>query len=353
MSKRLQPEVIVPQLVTPVILSGGGGTRLWPLSRPERPKQFLPLAEERTLLQVTAARVRDAARYDLPLLVANARHGDAIDTQLAEIGCVPQAILLEPCARNTAPALAVAALALAPDAIMLVMPSDHVIERPDALHDAVAAALPFAQADWLITFGITPTHPEIGYGYIKLAEPLDPHVHRVQRFIEKPARPAAEAMLAEGGYAWNGGIFLFRAGALLHALERFAPDVLNQARAAMESARRNGNRITPDEAAFGACPSESIDYAVMEKADRVAVVPVELGWSDVGSWDALYDLGPRDALGNAVRGETKLLDVSGCLVRSDGVRVSMLGVSDLIVVATADEIMIMPRGRSQDVKKLA
>jgi mannose-1-phosphate guanylyltransferase len=318
------------QRVTPVILSGGGGTRLWPLSRPDRPKQFLPLAEERTLLQVTAARVGDQARYAAPLLVANARHADAIDAQLAEIDCTPHAILLEPCARNTAPAIALAALAVAPDAVLLVMPSDHVIERPDALHAAVDAALPFAQEGWLITFGITPTHAETGYGYIKLAEPLDPHVHRVERFVE----------------------ILLRASAFLEALEQFAPEVVAQARRALDGADRSGGRITPDEAAFAACPSDSIDYAVMEKADRVAVVPVDLGWSDVGSWDALYELGPRDDAGNVARGQVQLLETSGCLVRSDGARVSMLGVSDLIVVATGDEIMILPRGRSQEVKKL-
>jgi len=342
----------ISPLVTPVILSGGGGTRLWPLSRPERPKQFLALAEERTLLQVTAARVADPSRYTPPLLVANARHADAIDAQLAEVGCSAEAIVLEPCARNTAPAIALAALAVAPEAVLLVMPSDHVIERPEALHEAVAAALPFARSDWLITFGITPSHAETGYGYIKLAEPLDPHVHRVERFIEKPLRPAAEAMLAEGGYAWNGGIFLFRAGAYLDALGRFAPAVLEQARVAMAGAARDGDRIVPEEAAFAASPSDSIDYALMEKADRVAVVPVDLGWSDVGSWDALHELGPRDSAGNLVRGPANLLETSGCLIRSDGARISMLGVSDLIVVATADEIMIMPRGRSQDVKKL-
>jgi mannose-1-phosphate guanylyltransferase len=268
------------------------------------------------------------------------------------MGCQPQAVLLEPCARNTAPAIALAALALAPDAVLLVMPSDHVIERPEALHAAVDAALPFAQDGWLITFGITPTHAETGYGYIKLAEPLDPHVHRVERFVEKPLRPAAEAMLAEGGYAWNGGIFLFRASAFLNALDRFAPTVLAQARAAFDGAERAGGRIAPEQVAFEACPSVSIDYAVMEKADRVAVVPVDLGWSDVGSWDALYDLGPSDNAGNVVRGRAQLQETSGCLVRSDGARISMLGVSDLIVVATADEIMILPRGRSQDVKKL-
>lgn len=339
-------------LVTPVILSGGGGTRLWPLSRPDKPKQFLAVAGQRTMLQETAARVADRALYGPPIVVANQAHAAAVEEQLAEIGCLPSALVLEPCARNTAPAITLAALAVQPEAVLLVMPSDHVIDKPEVLHAAVAAALPFAGAGWMITFGITPTHAETGYGYIKLAEPLDPHVHRVERFIEKPLRPAAEAMLAEGGYAWNGGIFLFKASAYLDALLRYAPAVLDHARAAIDQARRDGARLLPEPAAFAACPSDSIDYAVMEKAERVAAAPVDLGWSDVGSWDALYELGPHDVAANLVHGPARLVETSGCLVRSDGARVSLLGVSDLIVVATGDEIMILPRGRSQEVKRL-
>ncbi|HEV2568153.1 mannose-1-phosphate guanylyltransferase/mannose-6-phosphate isomerase [Sphingomonas sp.] len=341
------------QRVVPVILSGGGGTRLWPLSRPDKPKQFLVLASEQTMLQATAARTADRTRYAPPLIVANAAHADEIEGQLQAIGCGPQAIILEPVARNTAAAIALAALSASAEAILLIMPSDHVIAKPEALHEAVAAGLPFAEQDWLVTFGVTPTHAETGYGYIKLAEPLDPRVHRVERFIEKPLRPAAESMLAEGGYAWNGGIFLFKAGALLQALAELAPQVLAQAREALEAAVTTGVRIQPQAEAFAACPSESIDYAVMEKAGKVAVVPVDLGWSDVGSWDALYDLGPRDPAGNLIKGAARLVDTSNCLVRSEGPRVSMLGVSDLIVIATGDEILIMPRGQSQEVKRLS
>ncbi len=339
-------------LITPVILSGGGGTRLWPLSRPAKPKQFLPLACDQTMLQVTAARVGDRLRYAPAMIVASQAHADEIEAQLAGAGCAPGAIVLEPAGRNTAPAIALAALAADPGAVLLVMPSDHVIEREEAFHQAVATALPLAQDGWLVTFGIEPTHAETGFGYIKLAEVLGEGVHRVDRFIEKPDRETAEGMLAAGGHAWNGGIFLFRADAYLGALATQAPDILAAAQRAMAAAARKGVRIAPEREAFLASPSDSIDYAVMEKAPRVAVVPVDLGWSDLGSWDALYDLGPLDEAGNRTGGATRLIETTNSLVRGEGIRVSMLGVSDLIVIATPDEVLILPRGRSQEVKRL-
>lgn len=349
--KRWLPDMS-DRLITPVILSGGGGTRLWPLSRPEKPKQFLALTAEETMLQVTARRVADRSRYAAPLIVASQAHADEIEAQLAAIGSVPMALVLEPAGRNTAPAIALAALAVDPDSVLLVMPSDHVVGKEDAFHAAVAAALSFAQDGWLVTFGITPTHAETGFGYVKLGETIGKGIHRVDRFIEKPDRAAAEAMLSAGGHAWNGGIFLFRAGSFLDALSARAPDILAAAQRAMDGASRQGARIAPDREAFLASPSDSIDYAVMEKASRVAVVPVDLAWSDVGSWDALHALGPQDEAGNLATGATQLVETSGCLVRAEGVRVSTLGISDLIVIATGDEVVILPRGRSQEVKKL-
>lgn len=336
------------QRITPVILSGGGGTRLWPLSRPEKPKQLLALAAAETMLQVTAARVSDSGRYAPPIVIGSAAHADEIEAQVPGIGT----LVLEPAGRNTAPAIALASLTVEPGALLLVMPSDHVITKERAFHAAIAAGLPLARDGWLVTFGISPTHADTGFGYIKLAEPVGEGVHRVERFIEKPPRDKAEAMLAEGGHAWNGGIFLFRADIFLGALASFAPDILAATQVAMRGADREGARIMPDRDAFLSSPSESIDYAVMEKASRVAVVPVDLGWSDVGSWDALYDLGPRDESENLAAGATQLLDTTGCLVRGEGVRVSTLGVSDLIVIATKDEVLILPRGRSQEVKRL-
>lgn len=339
--------------VVPVILSGGSGTRLWPMSRRDRPKQFLALTAEATMLQVTARRANDPLRFAAPIVVANAGHADQVEQQLRDIEVAPQVVILEPVARNTAPAIALAALA-APDpaAPLLVMPSDHAIADVDAFRAAIDRALPLVDDGWLVTFGITPDAPETGYGYIKVGESLTEGVHRVERFVEKPGRDAAEAMLASGDHAWNGGIFLFRADMFLGALSVHAPDMLHAAQQAMAGATREGARLHPDADAFAASPSDSIDYAVMEKAQRVAVAPVAMGWSDVGSWDALHALSVCDANGNACRGDAVLIDTSNCLVRSDGARVAMVGVEDLIVVASGKDILIMRRGQSQDVKRV-
>jgi mannose-1-phosphate guanylyltransferase len=313
--------------IVPVILSGGSGTRLWPMSRDERPKQFLALTGERTMFQLTLDRAENTGRFTEPLIVANARHADLIEGQLESRAAT---LILEPLARNTAPAIALAALAANPADPLLVMPSDHVITDISAFTTAIDAALPFVERGWLATFGIAPDAPETGYGYISIGE---------------------EAMLAQGGYVWNGGIFLFRADAYLRALAEFAPAMLDAARDAMEKATRTGQRILPDADAFAASPSDSIDYAVMEKADRVAVVPVSMGWSDIGSWDALHTLN-ADAAGDAHSGEVIALDTANCLLSSDGIRIAAVGVSDLIVVASGDSVLIMPRGQSQDVKRV-
>lgn len=337
--------------IVPVILSGGSGTRLWPMSRPEKPKQLLSLTARETMLQLTAARAH-GDEFAAPIVVANAAHADEVEAQLASVGAAPSALILEPAGRNTAPAIALAALAVGDARPMLVMPSDHVIADRDAFHAAIHAALPLVEQGWLATFGITPDAPETGYGYIQVGEELAPGVHRVARFVEKPKRDVAEAMLATGDHAWNGGIFLFRADVFLDALATHAPAILDAARAAMAGARHDGARVHPDPDAFAASPSDSIDYAVMEKADRVAVVPVAMGWSDVGSWDALHAISEGDQGGNVIEGDVVALDASNCLVRSDGVRIAVAGVSDLIVVASGNDILILPRGRSQDVKLL-
>ncbi len=338
--------------IVPVILSGGSGTRLWPMSTPERPKQMLPLTADETMLQLTANRVA-GDQFDAPIVVANARHAGMIEEQLEAIGSRPQVLILEPIGRNTAPAIALAALA-APDprSPLLVMPSDHVIEDVVAFRAAIAAALPAVEEGWLVTFGITPDAPETGYGYIKVGDKIGEGIHRVDRFVEKPPLADAEAMLADGGYAWNGGIFLFRADAFLEALAQHEPVMLEAVRRSVTEGERVGTHLLPSAEAFAAAPSESIDYAVMEKADRVAVVPVTMGWNDVGSWDALHAMSAVDAAGNAVRGEVIVLDSSNCLARSDGARIAMVGVTDLIVVASGNDVLILPRGRSQEVKKL-
>jgi len=339
--------------IIPVILSGGSGTRLWPLSRPEQPKQLLPLTAEQTMLQLTALRTA-GENFARPIIVANAAHADQVEAQLADVATEVQALILEPAGRNTAPAIALAAIAAGGGSEpILVMPSDHVIADVDAFHAAIHAALPLVQEGWLVTFGIAPDAPETGYGWIKVGERLAEGVHRVDRFVEKPPRDKAEAMLAAGDHAWNGGIFLFRADMYLGALSVYAPEMLVAAQQAMDKAQIEGSRIWPDAEAFAESPSDSIDYAVMEKAPRVAVVPVAMGWSDVGSWDALHAISEADSDGNVSRGEVIAIETANCLVRSEpGKRVALVGVRDLIVVATGDDILVLPRGRSQEVRKI-
>lgn len=340
-------------IIQPVILSGGSGTRLWPMSRPEMPKQMLALSGERTMLQQTALRTTDRTRFAAPIVVGNARHADVIVSQLSAIGIADAQLLLEPCARNTAPAIALAAfVAGADNSVLLVMPSDQIISDPEAFQAAIRAALPLVADGWLATFGIRPDKPETGYGYIQSGEMLAPGVHRVLRFVEKPPLEKALEMIASGDHAWNGGIFMFRADQYLAVLRHHASAMADAAQTAMNAARSEGTHIFPDQQAFEASPSDSIDYAVMEKADRVAVVPVDMGWSDLGSWDALHAISDLDDDGNTCVGPVLTIGTSNCLVRSDGLKISIVGGQDLIVVASGDEVLILPRGRSQEVKKV-
>lgn len=341
-------------LITPVILSGGGGTRLWPLSTPQSPKQFLALTAEETMFQLTVRRVMDRSRFTAPVIVANAAHAEIVEAQLAQMGITDAILLLEPCARNTAPAIALAALALDdPKSPMLVMPSDHVIAEGEAFAATTTALLPLVEDGWLATYGISPTGPETGYGYIQTGEVQADGVHAVARFIEKPDAARAAEMIASGDHVWNGGIFLFRADIYLGVMAVHAPDMLAAAQVAMDRAERFDNQILPDAEAFAACPSDSIDYAVMEKADRVAVAPVSMGWSDVGSWDSLHEIGTKDNGGNTTIGAVRLSEASGNLIHADGIRVSVHGVNDLIIVANGSEVLILPRGASQKVRDFA
>ena len=337
--------------VVPVILSGGSGTRLWPVSRTGRPKQLLSLTAEETMLQLTAQRTVGRPGFAPPMVVANAAHAAMIEAQLAEVEAGHARVILEPVGRNTAAAIAAAALSLGRDEAMLIMPSDHVIRDLDAFHAAIARALPLVADGWLVTFGITPDGPETGYGYIKRGEALADGVARVARFVEKPDASIAAGYIAEGGYSWNGGIFLFGAGAYLDALGEHAPAILAAVERAMAAARTEGDRIYPAEHDFAAAPAQAVDYAVMEKAERVAVVPVEMGWSDVGSWDALHAISAMDDDGNAHHGEVVAIDTEGCLIRTDGPLVAAVGVRDLIVIATQDAVLVLPRGSSQEVKR--
>jgi mannose-1-phosphate guanylyltransferase len=344
----IQLENTALSLITPVILSGGGGTRLWPMSRPECPKQFLALTGDQTMFQMTLQRSPFGNHFTAPIIVANAAHANLVETQLAECGVKDTTIVLEPCARNTAPAIALAAIAAKdPAAPLLVMPSDHVILDVPAFHDAIVSALPLVEQGWLVTFGISPTGPETGYGYIQSGDSIGAGVHKVLRFVEKPDAARAAEMIESGDHVWNGGIFLFRADMYLDALAKYAPEMLTASNLAMASARVDGAHIIPDEAAFASSPADSIDYAVMEKSDRVAVVPVSMGWSDVGSWDALYEIG------NSEKSELAMeIESGGNLIRSDGIRIHLVGVEDMIVVASGHDVLILPRGKSQDVKKI-
>lgn len=340
-------------LITPVILSGGSGTRLWPVSRPEMPKQLLALTANETMIQLTVMRTSGRQGFGAPIVVANARHAAMIEEQLSEAGELEATLILEPTGRNTAPAIALAALSVQESAApLLVMPSDHVIADVPAFHAAIERALPLVREGWLVTFGITPDGPETGYGYIKMGEALTDGVHQAERFLEKPDVAMARVMLENGGYAWNAGIFMFRADAYLEALGLHQPEILAAACESMNAAQSNGRHVEPDSERFAGCPSDSIDYAVMEKAERVAIVPVSMGWSDVGSWDSLHATRPCDEAGNACQGDIIAIDTHNCLVHSGGPRIAMVGVEDLIVVATGNDILIMPRGRSQDVRKV-
>lgn len=334
--------------IIPVILCGGAGTRLWPLSRLARPKQLLALTGEATLLQLAAERVREPGQFAPPWLIAGAVQESAIAAQLG--GATLGLVILEPVARNTAPAIALAALRAAPDDLLLVLPSDHLIRDVAAFRAAVARGTAAARDGWIVTFGMTPDRPETGFGYIERGEALGNGLFRAERFVEKPDLETAQAYVASGAFDWNGGLFLFRAGAMVDALRAHAPDVLAAAEAALAEAEADEGALRPNRAAFAAAPAISIDYAVMEKAERVAVVPMDAGWSDIGSWDSLHQVSDRDEADNALQGQALAVDSKGCLIRTEGPSVTAVGVDDLIIVATRDAVLVMRRGESQRVK---
>ncbi|WOX07278.1 mannose-1-phosphate guanylyltransferase/mannose-6-phosphate isomerase [Microbulbifer pacificus] len=338
----------------PVILCGGTGSRLWPLSREAYPKQFLSLAGNQTMLQATALRLDGLPEVEAPILVCNEAHRFAAAEQLQEVGRAAQSILLEPCARNTAPAIALAALCAmeqGQDPLLLVLPADHVVADTAAFQQSVSAAKKLAEDGLLVTFGIVPTCAETGYGYIRSGDALECG-WKVAEFVEKPDLATAEQYLASGDYNWNSGMFLFRASRYLEELAQHNPAMLDACRAALTGAARDLDFTRIDAAAFGRCPSVSVDYAVMEKTESAAVVPMQAGWSDVGSWSALWELAERDENDNLLRGDVLAEDASGCLVHGGDRLVGILGVQDLVVVDTDDALMVAHKGRVQDVKKL-
>ena len=335
----------------PVLLSGGSGTRLWPLSREAYPKQFLPLAGDDTMVQATWRRVEALA--DLaPIVVANEEHRFLVAEQLRQVGAPVPAILLEPVGRNTAPAIAAAALqamAGGADPLLLVLPSDHVVRDVAGFQRAVREASSAAEAGALVTFGVVPDAPETGFGYIQ-AEAGD-GLRQVLRFVEKPDAATARSYLDAGGYYWNSGMFLFRASRYLEELARFRPDIVDAVRAAHAAARHDGDFVRLDKGAFSACPSDSIDYAVMEKTADAMVLPVDIGWNDVGSWSALWDVAERDADGNAHHGDVIAVDSRNSYAYAQRL-VALVGLDDIVVVETDDAVLVARKDKVQEVKQV-
>lgn len=342
-------------MLLPVIMAGGTGSRLWPMSRELHPKQFLRLHSIHSMLQETLKRL-DGVGVSEPVVICNEDHRFMVAEQLRQIDMLSHNIILEPVGRNTAPAIALAALnaiAQGNDPIMLVLAADHIINDVEAFHLAIDLALPHAAAKSLVTFGIVPTGPETGYGYIQRGECKNGSVAApVQRFVEKPDSETAQSYIETGEYYWNSGMFMFRAKRYLEELEKFRPDILAACRDALDNTECDKNFINVDHDAFSACPDDSVDYAVMEKTHDAVVIPLDAGWSDVGSWSALWEVSKKDSAGNALTGDTFLYDSRDCYINTDEKLVAAVGVENLVIVNTKDAVLVVDRSKVQDVKKI-
>ena len=346
----------------PVILSGGSGTRLWPVSRKSHPKQFWPLTSDISLLQETCSRLVGCPEVEGPLVICNADHRFFVADQLQQIDAEKSAIILEPTGRNTAPAITVAAIHALnvhqgedeEDPVLLVLPADHVIKEKEIFWAAIEAGVQQSKSGRLVTFGVVPSYPETGYGYIQGGDPVDdlPAALQIKQFVEKPDKETAKEYLESGNFFWNSGMFMFRASDYLAAVKELAPKIYTASKKAYEKATHDLDFIRLDDESFAASPSDSIDYAVMEKIDNGVVIPLDAGWNDVGSWTALLDMGEKDENGNVTHGDTILQDTEGCYVRSDGRLLATIGIKDQIIVDTPDAVLVAHRDRVQDVKKI-
>ena len=351
-----KPDSAKAAAIVPVLLSGGSGSRLWPLSRELYPKQFLNLCvSNHSMVQETALRVADAAFFSNPLIVCNQEHRFLVAEQLRQADIKPRSIILEPLGRNTAAACAVAALLVGeqdPDALLLILPADHQISDVKAFRHAVTTAAAVARSERLVTFGIAPSTPETGYGYIRQGQPLSgiPGAYDVAAFVEKPTQEVAQAYLDSGEYAWNSGMFLFPAGLLLAELERYAPAVLAASREALAKGNADLDFFRLDAEEFAVAPGISIDYAVMEHTAKAAVVPCDIGWTDVGAWSALWEIADKDASGNVVIGDAILEEAHDCYVRSENHLTAVVGMENAMVVVVDDAVLVTDRRRAQDVK---
>lgn len=344
-------------MLLPVIMAGGTGSRLWPLSRELYPKQFICLHGQNSMLQETVNRLA-GIEVRAPMVICNEEHRFLVAEQLRQINKLSHNIILEPVGRNTAPAIALAALNAVEqgdDPILLVLAADHIIDDKAAFHRAIATATAYAEQGSLVTFGIVPTGPETGYGYIHRGDKVNEQneaTYNVQRFVEKPNLATAQQYIQSGEYYWNSGMFMFRAKRYLQELEKFRPDILEACRRAMANVQEGNDFINIDKDDFIACPDESVDYAVMEQTDAAVVVPLDAGWSDVGSWSALWEVNDKDSQGNSLKGDTFLHNTKNCYINTDDQLVAAIGVEDLVIVNTKDAVLVARRDQVQDVKRV-
>ncbi|WP_104494932.1 mannose-1-phosphate guanylyltransferase/mannose-6-phosphate isomerase [Acinetobacter indicus] len=345
----------------PIILSGGSGTRLWPLSRSSYPKQFLPITEEKTLFQLTLRRITNLnqalANFQNPIVVTNENHRFIVAEQLRQAK-ISAEILLEPIARNTAPAIAAAAelaLSRGEDPVLLILAADHVIEQQEVFNHAVAVGLTAAESGKLVTFGIVPTAPETGYGYIKAQQKVgqsELKSYAVSQFVEKPNRATAEQYISDGSYLWNSGMFMFKASTYLQELEKFNPAIVKNAKNAIQNSKNDLDFVRLDQASFELCPEDSIDYAVMEKTEHAVVVPLNANWNDVGAWNSVWEVSQKDDNGNSIRGDVIAQDTRNSLIHAETRLVSTLGLENVVVIETADAVLVADQSKVQDIKKI-